>query len=633
MQFLNPTAFYLLGVIPIVVALHFLKLRRHTRLVPSIMLWLSTHEDRRANVPFQRLRNLLLPLLQVLFLVLLTCSIARPALRKPGFMPGKAILIVDNSASMLSTEMRETRLALAKQEAQKYIKEVSASGGMMLMTTNAPETYIQQAFTTDTAKLHRAVENITSTDTPRNLRPVFDAATRYTESPQDKVVFISDTFENLPDISLPIHKIGVGGKADNVGIVRFSVEVVGNRYEVLARIQNFTDMSREFDVRLAVENVSLDDRTVSIPPSETKSVLFSDEPSGLEGKVMSVHLDVKDDFPLDNSASAILSPISPLHILLISDNQNSLLPMLLKSYGSHLKLEQVDPVDYHGTVDADLTIFDGGTPAGRDALGNFSEVASRTHLILINPGSELPFILDDVPAVERVSTPTRVIKQDGGHPLMVGVSLLGLSVRESGHRELPLWGDSLIETEEGALIWSGRKSDNQLLVFEFDAFDPEISNFAWTIPAAPQFVYQCLAWFEAGIAPLQPLLFQESRTRHAFRTGEQVRVGLTREGRTLHVQKPDKTIVELDNPIFTQTDQIGVYTLFADNTELERFTVNLLNAKESALPHSAVSTMPEDSTEAEAGLQPIAQEIWRWFALTACLLLLVEWWFYHRSGL
>ena len=415
MLFLNPAAFYLLGVIPIVVALHFLKLRRHTRLVPSIMLWLATDEDRRANVPFQKLRNLLLPLLQVLFLILLTCSIARPALRKPGSMSGKAILIVDNSASMLSTEMGQTRLALAKQEAQKYIKEVSASGGVMLMTTNAPGTYIQQAFTANTAKLHRAIENIPSTHTPRDLRPVFDAATRYAESSQDKVVFISDTFENLPDISLPVHKIGVGGKADNVGIVRFSAEIVRNRYEVLVGIQNFTEVSKEFNVRLAVENVSLDDRTVSIPPSKTQSVLFSGKPSGLEGKIMSVHIDVEDDFPLDNSASAILSAVPPFHILLISDNRNSLLPKLLKAYGSHVKLEQVDPLNYQGTVDADLTIFDGSTSAGREALGTFSVVASGTHLILINPGSELPFILDDVSAVEMVSSPTSVIKEDEGH--------------------------------------------------------------------------------------------------------------------------------------------------------------------------------------------------------------------------
>lgn len=633
MQFLNPAAFYLLGVIPIVLALHFLKLRRHIRLVPSIMLWLSTAEDQRANVPFQRLRNFLLPFLQVLFLVLLTCSIARPALRQPGFMPGKAILIVDNSASMSSIEMGQTRLLLAKEAALRYTEQVSANGGMMLMVTNAPETYIQQAFTTDTGELQGAIKSIDSTHTARNLRPVFDAATRYAESPQDKVFFISDTFENLPDISLPLHKIGVGGKADNVGIVRFSAEIVGNRYEVLVGIQNFTDVSRAFDVQLAVENVFLDDRTVSIPPGKTKSVLFSGEPSGLDGKVMSVHLGVEDDFPLDNAASAILSAVSPLHILFVSDNQNSLLPDLLKSYGNYVELDLVNPMDYHGTVDADLTIFDGSTPAGREALGDFSQVVSETHLIFINPGDKLPFVSEDATIVAMDQTLARVIKEDESHPLMTGVSFQGLQVRNSGYRELPLWGHSLVEMENGALIWIGKKSDSRLLVFEFDAFDLKISDFALTIPDGPRFVYQCLAWFEAGTAPLQPLLFQENSTRHAFRIGEQIRIDAAVEDVNFRVQKPDKTVVELENSIFTQTDQVGIYTLFADDTEFERFTVNLLDPTESALAHSAAVPTAEGALGMDTGLQPIAQEIWRWFALTACLLLVVEWWFYHRNSL
>ena len=633
MQFLNPAAFYLLGVIPIVVALHFLKLRRHTRLVPSIMFWLSTDEDRRANVPFQRLRNLLLPLLQVLFLLLLIVSVARPALRRPGFTPGKAILIVDNSASMLSKEMEQTRLTLAKEETQRYVKEVSASGGMMLMVTNSPDTYIQQAFTSDTEKLHGAVEDITQTHTPRNLRPVFDAATRYADSPQDKIVFISDSFENLPDVSLPMQKIGVGGKAENIGIVGFSVEMIEDRYEVLMGIQNFTDTPMEFDVQLAVEDVPLDDRTVSIPPNETKSVLFSGDPSGLAGKVLSGHLGVDDDFPLDNSAWALLSAVSPLRILLVSDNPKSLLPELLKSYGDHVKLDVVAPADSHGTGDADIAVLDGGTLAGREAIGDFSEVNSGTHLIFIAPGNNLPFIREDAPTVKMETVPVRVIKEDAVHPLMTGVSLHGLQVSESMHRALPLWGHSLVETEKGTLIWFGSRSDTRLIVFEFDAFNPEISTFALTIPVVPQFIYQCLAWFEAGTAPLQPLLSQESGTRHAFRTGEQVRIALTREGRTLHVQKPDETTVALDNPIFAQTDQIGVYTLFADDQPLERFTANLLNAAESALPHSTTESIDEVPSGVAGELQPMVQEIWRWFALAACLLLLVEWWFYHRSSL
>jgi len=198
---------------------------------------------------------------------------------------------------------------------------------------------------------------------------------------------------------------------------------------------------------------------------------------------------------------------------------------------------------------------------------------------------------------------------------------------------LPLWGHALVETEKGALIWLGSRPDTRLLVFEFDAFNPEISSFPLTVPDGPQFIYQCLAWFEAGIAPLQPLASQGSGTRHAFRTGERVSVALNHEGRTLHVQKPDETTVELENSIFTQTDQIGVYTLFADDRRIERFTVNLLNATESALSHSPTPVITNLSMDVEGGLQPMVQEIWRWFALSAFLLLVLEWWFYHRSGL
>ncbi len=632
MQFLNPAAFYLLGIIPVVVALHFLKLRRHPRLVPSIMFWLSTDEDRRANIPFQRLRNLLLPLLQVLFLLLLICSVARPALRRPGFMPGKAILILDNSVSMSSTEMGETRLTLAKRAAQQYIKEITTSGGMMLMVTNSPEIYIQQTFTTDTSKLHQAIEDIAQTHAPRNLRPVFDAATRYADSQQDKIVFISGTFENLPDVPVPVQEIGVGGNAENIGIVRFSVEMLTDRYEVLIGIQNFTESPREFDVQLAVETVPLDDRTVSISPSETKSVLFSGDSSGLAGKILSAHLDVDDHFPLDNSAWALLSPVPSLRILLVSDNRRSLLPELLGSYGNHVQLRLVDPADYHGTGDADVAIFDGGTLAGREAFEDFTEVPAGTALVFIAPGDNLPFIREEAPVVKIERTPVRVIAEDGNHPLMENVSLQGIRVSESTHRELPLWGHSLVETEKGVLIWIGSRQDTRLLVFEFDAFNPEISNFALTIPEVPQFIYQCLAWFEVGTAPLQPLRSQESGTRHAFRTGEGVRVALTREGRTLHVQKPDETTVGVEHPIYTETDQIGVYTLFADDRQVERFTVNLLNTTESALSSSPTGPVAEPSMDIEGGLQPMAQEIWRWFALSAFLLLVLEWWFYHRSS-
>ena len=634
MLFLNPAAFYLLGVIPIVVALHFLKLRRHTYRVPSIMLWLSTDEDQRANVPFQRLRNLLLPLLQVLFLLLVTFSVARPALRRPGSISGKAILIVDNAASMQAVERGKTRLELAKQEALKHIEQISATGGMMLMVTSTakPDAYIREAFTTDTAKLQNSIKNITPTDIPRDLRPVFDAASRYSESSQDKVFFISDNFENLPDTPLSVYKIGVGAAPENIGIVHFSVEIVAEQYEVLVGVQNFTDTRRDVDVQLAVENVHLDERTTSIPPGKTKSILFSGNPSGLERRVISARLRLTDDFALDNKASAILPAISPLRILLVSNNQNSLLPQLLNSYGDHTQVNTIPPSDYHGTNDADIAIFDGGTPSGQEAFGGFSEVASGTHLIFFNPGNNLPFIATESRSVETDTEIRRVIKTNETHPLIADVSLRNLQVRGTTHRRLPLSGQSLVETEKGALVWIGSEADSQFLVFEFDAFNPRISTFATSIEG-PLFVYQCLAWFEARSTLLRPLALDTGQTQHVFRTGEQIKIVRTGDDATLHVQKPDNKTVNVVDSMFAETDQVGVYTLFADDVQIERFTVNLLEAQVSALSHSATAPVAETPAVTADGFQPMTQEVWRIPALLAFIVLLLEWGFYHREGI
>ncbi|MDE0015789.1 MAG: hypothetical protein OXU51_06350, partial [Candidatus Poribacteria bacterium] len=535
-----------------------------------------------------------------------------------------------------ATEVGQTRLALAKQAALDHIEQVSAEGGMMLMLTNAAA--IQEAFTTDTAKLQRAIKNIPKSEAPRNLQPVFDAATHYAESPQDEVFFFTDNFENLPDISLPVHKIGVGGAAENVGIVHFNVEVVAGKYEVLVGVRNFTDAPRELDVQLAVEGEPFDVKTVSIPPGKTKSILFSGDPIGLKGRVMSTHLQLEDDFVVDNSAFALLSGVSPLRILLVSDNQKSLLPALLGTYGKHVQLHQVVPADYHGTGNAHIAIFDSGTPAGREAFSGPTEVASGTHLIFVNPGSNLPFVPEGARGVEEVTAPVRVIKTDETHPLMVDVSLQELQVIKSTHRALPLLGHSLVETEKGSLIWIGEDSGSHFVVFEFDAFNfdvsrPENRTLALTIPDGPLFLYHCLAWFEARSATLQPVVFQEGQTRHAFRTGEHVSIASIAKDTTLHVQKPDKEMVPVHNSIFTETDQVGVYTLYADDKQLERFTVNLLDASVSALSHSVTAQDEEGvGPVMGGGLQPMTQEVWRWFALMAFLLLLLEWWFYHRNA-
>ena len=627
MAFLNPAAFYLLGIIPVVIALHFLKLRRQRYVVPSMMLWRASAEDQKANVPFQRLRNILLPIIQSLLLLLIITGVARPALQIPGIIHGRIVYIIDNSASMLSKELGETRLEQAKQKVLNHLDQVSADGGMMVMITHAPIPNIQQTYTTDKEKLRTAVDSIQPTHNGGGLTSVIDYALRYVDTPQDQIYYITDSPESIPVTSVPINVITVGDEAENIGIVKFRVERIANQYHVFAAIQNWTDTDKIVETHLKLEDgIPINEKITSIPSGEVKNVFFNiNVEERLEGVALSVHLvDVEDDFDIDNSTWGILNDKSKFRFLLVSNRNLPFLNLLLESYGEHVEIQKVSTDEFHGTVDADIVIFD------REVLSEQGQlnIHQSQGAIFINWQDELPFLTDS--SIEVVKTPVRVIKENITHPIMQDVSLMNMQIKESVQRKLPLWGVPLVETEKGSIVWIGEDLGRQYLMFEFDAFNLEFSPLTTTIPDGPLLIYQCLTWLESGTLPVRSIDRQTHNVGLNFKTGDQLRFELSGEDTsTFRVQKPDGALVELDSDIFTDTDQIGVYSILDEDSIDERFAVNLLDPNESALPHSSTES-PEIEKEKES-LQPITRQVWQWVVLFAVCLLICEWWFYHRQ--
>src|SRR3954471_7865608 len=95
---------------PAIVALYFLKLKRQPLEVPSTYLWSRAIEDLHVNSLWQRLRQSLLLLLQLLLVIFIALALLRPGKKGTELSGERFIFLIDTSASMSATDVAPTRL-------------------------------------------------------------------------------------------------------------------------------------------------------------------------------------------------------------------------------------------------------------------------------------------------------------------------------------------------------------------------------------------------------------------------------------------------------------------------------------------------------------------------------------------
>jgi hypothetical protein len=104
--------------------------------------------------------------------------------------------------------------------------------------------------------------------------------------------------------------------------------------------------------------------------------------------------------------------------------------------------------------------------------------------------------------------------------------------------------------------------------------------------------------------------------------------------KTIEVEDPDGSSEVLSRGggaqfLYGKTDRVGVYKVKWDGRVQQSFAVNLLDDMESNLqPRDAIEIGDARIVAGEVRGQP--REIWKWVALAALLLLLLEWYVYNR---
>ena len=667
MNFLNPTAIAIAAglTIPPLIALYFLKLKRHVRVVPSTFLWKRSVEDLQVNSPFQRLRSSLLLLLQLLVLIAGAIALGRPMFKVVQHSENTLILLIDQSASMAIVEADgRTRLEAAKEKAKRCVDNMSADGRAMVIEFS-DRAMVVSSFDTDKASLKRKIDSVEQTQSRSELGEAMSLAEAYTQNimigtdqagsdlapestaPPAQVFLFSDgRIEDADKVALQRFKIEsiqlsvVGERGDNVGIVAMDARrnyEVPELLEVAATVQNFGDKPVSFDVTLYIDSRNVDIQTVQLnaagsqdgesnaePANGSVRVVAFDQIEFEGGGLLEVTLQVDDALSADDRAWTVIDPPRHLRTLLVTEGN-----IFLENALATLPLDVVKMTgaDYEGAEDNVLAEGD------RSA---FDVVILDRHSTARLPQGNYLFwgALPEIDGVVagRVIDDEVIFNWDDTHPVLRHVAVESLHVYQWLQLTLPPEATSIIDGETSPVMSYLTRDASQYLISAFsltteDDLGNLLMNTYWvTTPDFVMFVQNTVYYLGAGIA---------ATSRAGVAPGDPLSFPLPPDTVDVIVRRPDGEEekvrgTEFQRIHYARTRLVGPYRVTPGVAGQDVFAVNLFNPIEGrALPAKEL-TLGASTVAATAGDIEINEPAWPYLVLAILVLLVIEWIVYNR---
>lgn len=632
--FIAPQFIALTAIVPLIVLLYILKLRRTEVVIPSTYLWIKSLHDLTANAPFQRLRRNLLLLLQILVTLLIVLALMRPFLRAEAIEGQSIALVLDASASMQTRENGGTRLDLAKARALEMI-DAMAGGDRMMVISFSKSADVLCELTADRGLLRRAVESTEATDTPTNIRDVILIASSLAPDNPDMPAVIGDlelvlfSDGNISDLDAVgarapnLTYVKVGESTANAGIVHFSVRKPvepGAPQQTFVLVRNAdtkpldTTLTLYFgDSVVAVEEVHAE------ASSEAEAVF--EHPEYGQG-ILRAELDRPDALDADNRAWLALQPSSRVRTLVVTNSESTSGYYIKRALAlePRVDLQSIEPSQYLATDDYDLTIFDGYAPVNK---------AGEPDIDALPPGASVFF--DALPPLTGLTQDgdiefPPVLSTDHDHPATRFLNPGNLSIRTARRLVLPGGSRSLMTTTGSALIADLSRGGRQILVVGFD-----VANSNWPLRLSfPLFMQNIVSWTSRSALDAQI----------SIPTGDPIALvppdSAGPNALKAVVTDPAGTAAEIDldpaRPVFfAATRRAGIYTVQRGDAS-HKVAVNLLDRNETAI--APAESIAFGRTEVIAEHRNVLQtiELWRWFLLAAFCILLAEWWIYSRRA-
>jgi hypothetical protein len=607
-NFLAPLAFAFAASIPVVVTFYLLKRKRVVKLVPSTVLWQQFLADTQASAPFQKLRKNWLLILQIIMLALAVLGLTRP------FFAGKSkpaqlrIVILDTSASMQATDESPSRFERARAEALKWVDNLAGNDQMVILQAG-PNTEVKQNATTDKAALRRALQACVCSDGPTRLVHALKLAeARIRDQPGAEIHLFSDgavpelnEFENK-GLPLIYHKVGKG--SNNAGITALDVRANpenARQRALYSSVQNFSSNIVTAELELLLDDRLIDTHHLAIPAGESAREVFLAEQT--RDGVFTVRFTAKDDLAVDNQASIVSLLPKPIKVLLVSKG-NRFLEKALRA-ASDVELTLAADLSDSGAA-WDFVVLDDIVPTVWPK-GNVMAI----HIVNTN-------WLDNVSSLDEPA----IVDWRTTHPLLRYAGLDNVQVQRSLTAKTPAWAVSLVDAPQAPLVLAGELGRQRIIWIGFDTLE---SNWPLRI-SFPIFIANAAEWLNPASVSGGQLL---------VKAGDPFRMLLTEPVSEARVTEPSGATrsIPLDPKaselVFGDTWRNGIYKLHVGTNDTT-FTVALLDSDESNIQPRDEIQLGQYTHVKATTLQRTNMELWRVFAAIGLLVLLFEWWFYHR---
>jgi hypothetical protein len=619
MRFLTPSFLALAGLALPIILLYMLRLRRRETPVSSTLLWQQLVRDREANTPWQKLRRNLLLILQLLILVALVLALIRPYLPVVSVVQGSVVLLLDSSASMLAEDMPggRTRFQAAQDQAIAIINDLAA-GDMMTVISVGPSPQVLASATDDKTAVRDAIRRAAAVAASADWEAALALAGASTAGASDAtIVILSDGGlpEDLPPIVAEMRYLQVGESSSNLAISALATRPTPDSDvpELFVAVTNYGEEDAATILSLEADGELLTAERLSVPAGETVNRTLTDLTA--DARIFRAALTppadsvTRDYLVIDDEAFAVFTPLAAGRVLLVSEGNLFMEQVLVALPGVEsfrISLGSLPQEEY------DLVVLDGWVP---DPL-------PETNLLIINPPHSTALF-----DVNGVFTETSFVGQVD-EPLLDYVEFDQIAIMEAQRVDNAPWARSLVAAEGGPLLLAGEQGGRRVAVLTFDLHNSDLPLQL----AFPILMSNLMMWY----APAQIVDAPDGLV-----TGQPLAIRPRADADGYRVTAPDGAqetfLLEAMRALYTGTTLPGIYTveLLAGERVIaeQQVAANLFAPDESDIAPDEAITIGETAVGHAAGSETEGQrELWPWAAAAALVVLLIEWWVYHRGS-